>query len=299
MEANHPSLDEIPIEAAGSSALDPTLTAKGEMAECHIPGLRNVMSYPGLTLMPWQFPYNCSNLKSFPRTPYKTRQYRNLKFRLSHVATKELLFLAMSNDWKYFLSAHYSDRNATTLLALTPHALEIWSKLTDKEKANYSHRGVYLLTKDSTAYLNERLDEYTTISRDLFEGTALTTVYHSSVLERIHKDFPNLDIYFAILNALLFRHLNNLSRNQSIVNRSGQPIQFVYLKASTQFFSSEVIFNRPRELRSGYLTHRTKTALSNLTKIYWNLIKAHRTRMTKTSPKYCPVEVLPRRSIAP
>ena len=121
--------EEYLLEAAGSSHLAPLdVSTTRYTVPNHIEGMRTVYSHCGLIVMPRQFPKNSPNLKSFPRTNFKDNQFQRLINQINSISTKRLLWVALSNDWKYFLSEN------NHLLELIPNASEIWRDYSTDQK---------------------------------------------------------------------------------------------------------------------------------------------------------------------
>ena len=135
-------------------------------------------------------------------------------------------------------------------------------------KINYNFKSMLLLTKESVEVIKTKLNDYESQLVQIFGNSQIELVFHSSILERKHPIFGNLEIYFAVLNSLLHYKLKQITRAGNITNRNGFPIKFQFLNVAEQFHKDSNIFDRPKELSSGYLTHRSNKALENLTKIY-------------------------------
>ena len=251
------------IVGVGSSHLAPLDGSTGEPVPNHIAGMRTIHAYSGLIVMKQQFPKNSPSLKPFPRTFFKNKQFQDLVDAMRANSVSEILWVALSNDWKFFLSQN------SKLLPTAPNAIETWKGMTKEQKINYNFKSKLLLTRESVQSIKDNLQKYESQLVEIFGNSKIDTIYHSSILERKHKHFPNLDMHFCVLNSILFHKLKQITREQKVTNCFKKPIKFVFINVSEQFHShSPTIFSRPGELNSGYMTHRSSQALEALTKIY-------------------------------
>lgn len=266
------------IEGVGSSHLAPLdQSTGGTKVRNHIQGMTNVHAFRGLVVMKQQYPKNSSSLVPHPRANHKTQQLQALKHKMRATSAIEILWVALSNDWKFFLSQN------NHLLPMAPNAEKVWKEMTCEQKVNYHFKSKLLLTRESVQYIKNRLQDYELQLLEIFGNSKIETIYHSSILERKHKYFPHLDMYFCVLNSILFHKIKQMTRETRIFNVHKIPIKFVFINVSEQFHSNlPNTFDRTNELRTGFITHRSRQALESLTKLYNEKINKSRT-LTKSS----------------
>ena len=250
--------------AAGSSHLNQF--KKGE-AVCHL-ALIQILSFCGLIVMPKQFPKNSPSLRPFNRIPIKNKMFNDMVREISLSSATEVLWVALSNDWKYFLSEFNDITKRYELYAAVPNAYDMWTKFPNKDKARYKYRNKRLLEDSSVKKILEKLEEYIKQLQFIFGKSNVEVIFHSSVLERKIKYFPSLDMYFAVLNSLLFRVLRETTARGSLKNKHNKSIKIVYVNVTSQFHSDNNIFDRPKEIGSGCLVHRSNEALEDLSIMY-------------------------------
>ena len=259
---------------AGSSHLEPL---EKRWVTNHIAGMNTIFSHSGLVVMKYQYPKLSRSLRPFPRTHYKETQFSTLKAQISANSAKEILWLALSNDWKYFLS------NNQQILPTAPNSQEKWKNMQPTKRSKYDFkRDPLLLTKESQIIIQNKLNQYELQLREIFGNSNIETIYHSSILERKHPNFPNLDMYFTVLNSILHNKLKQITTRGELVNKSNIPIRISFLNVSEQFHKApnqNQLFNRHQEIQSGFLTHRSPKALTELTEMYNN--KINRLKLSK------------------
>ena len=103
---------------------------------------------------------------------------------------------------------------------------------------------------------------YMDVLRDIFGNSNLEVVYHSSVLERLDRGVPHLDMLFAILNSYLQAALKKIK----IYNRAGKLIMFRFISVTSQFHQAKnkLSLFPDKEKRRGVCVHRTFGAYQQL-----------------------------------
>lgn len=210
--------------------------------EAWLPKLASMHASRGLRIMP-------------DRPAHKTPQFFRLNDRIILFKdTSHVLFVGGTNDYPSMIRYGYNQ----TLIRALPNAERRWvNNIPTFEKVNFRYPAQKLLTKKSERYLTRKLNIYLQQLAYLFGSSSATTVYHSSLLERIHTDFQ-LPMYFTIINSLLSIMLKSVV----ILNAHGTPIKFKFINVSSHFYKADDptrLFIK-NERRQREMTHRTYNA---------------------------------------
>lgn len=209
-----------------------------------LPLLKTMHCYRGLRTMP-------------DRSPSKSNQFFTLrKDIIVYRDTTHVLFLGFGNDVQSVI------KTGNQMAALFPNAHERFDKMQSEDRIKYRHSSQRLLTKASARFISRKLKIYMKQLQFLFGTTAVETLYHVSVLERMSSLQPYLPLYFMAVNSLLQSALNA----NPLYNKLGIKIRLKFINVSEQFFSvnnPKVLF-RPHEVDKGRMTHRTDKAYEAL-----------------------------------
>ena len=140
------------------------------------------------------------------------------------------------------------------------------------QKGDYNFHKLSLLHHKGDVYITRKMKLYMDVLRDMFGNSNLEVVYHSSVLERLDRGVPHLDMLFAILNSYLQAALKKIK----IYNRSGKLIIFRFISVTSQFHQAknQLKLFPDNEQRRGVCVHRTFGAYKELFEKMRDLITA-------------------------
>lgn len=202
-----------------------------------------------------------------PDRPHsKTRQFLTLRDDMvACVDLSRILFTGGSNDW-FALLVQYE-----LTIKLKENALRRWENLSNVQKTDYNFHKLQLLHRQGIVFLKRQIRCYLRQLELLFCDTSATTVYHSSILERLDKNIPHFGMLFAILNSYLQAAL----KKATISNKFGQSISFKFISVASQFHEAEnqqqLFVNK--EIRRGVMTHRTLESYQQLFRKMHDFIK--------------------------
>ena len=234
--------------------------------QVHLGGFYNFRSFGGLIIMNKIFERDYLEVlpdqsrKTFRRI--KKTQFLDFSNYLSSGVENSALLVCLSNDWKCFLTDHKGH-----MLPLMSSAYVKWRKLSAEEKANYDAFVYKPLFKESRLHLESQFLMYEQILKPILAKSKLESIYHSSVLERMHPKYPYLPFHFAILNSYLKKYLKIWNNNKTFVNKYGTPIKCNFVNVADQFHLAEnpqLLFIRREIDAGGELTHRTNEAYDKL-----------------------------------
>ena len=210
-----------------------------------MPAVSYAKAYGGLRVMPY-------------RTKEKTIQFHCL--RRNVILFREpsrVIFEGGSNDLDSLIF------QAGKLLRLAPNAHVRWESLSMMQKATFNHNKLKLLHNQSKRFLTWRLKIYIDQLNQLFSASTAEVVYHISVLERLSPTkYPDLPMYIAILNSMLFAQL----KKASITNKHGIVIRFKFVQVSSLFHCAvkpERLFPK-HEMKRDVMVHRTDQAYKEI-----------------------------------
>ena len=231
-----------------------------------------VNSYGGLSVMPDRFDRYTLEKISVDSEFYKekVRQFRELVLALERGGDVEALWVALSNDYKAFITNHMG-----RVLGLNRGAVKRWRNMDGAQKLVYDVLEEKPWTKSLRVQIQARFEEYRDILKSMLARSSLEVFHHSSVLERLNPEIENLDLYFAILNSVLEHSLIKWSRNEVFTNRHGKPIrcEFVNVKESFCLASDAKRLFRSGEVRAGgELTHRNDVAMDEVADIWGSVV---------------------------
>ena len=239
----------------------------------YLEGFGSCSSYPGLTVMCDFFDRN--SLQKWPKQgnaaqerykQKKTRQFEEFLLELSRLGVPEALLVLLSNDYKTFITDHKGH-----MLVLNKSARKKWNKLVPDEKCNYDVYEEKALKKPAKDHINKQFLRYEEILKNILKKSSLEVIHHSSILERINPAIPYLPLYFAILNSVLKKHLENWTKNETFKNKHGKPISCRFINVSKPFFSRtdpSSIFIAREVFKQKELTHRTDKVLDEIAAIW-------------------------------
>ena len=211
-------------------------------------------SYSGLCVMPEY--HDRYSLKQIQKPPRKINQVEQFALDLELSNDTEMACILGSNDWKTLLS------KLGGLLEISNTKITEWGNLSPKAKCDYNAFKEKPLGKEGRLHLNEQLEKYGDILAKILKRSKVEKLYHSSVLERIDKTYPHLDLLFTILNSYLHKKLDSWTKTQKFKNRNGKPIECKFISVQKLFFYEKdpkcLFLSEEQEKYEKYeeLTHR-------------------------------------------
>lgn len=231
-----------------------------------------VKSYGGLSVMPDKF--DRYTLEKIPIDSEfykeKVRQFEEFVTELERGGDVEALWVALSNDYKAFITNHLG-----RVLGLNRGAVKKWKAMSKGDKLVYDVLEEKPWTKLLRVQVQTRFEEYRDIMKSVLARSSLEVLHHSSILERLNPNIENLDLYFAILNSVLEHSLIKWSRNEVFTNRHGKPIrcEFVNVKESFCMASDPKRLFLSHEVRlGGELTHRNDVAMDKVADVWGSVV---------------------------
>ena len=207
----------------GSSHVEPITP---QMLQHFAPKIYNTYGYPGLRVLG-------------KKSTRKSKQFQEYKAEIIEQSqyNRELVIMAMSNDWETLFRKFDKTTGKMSLLKLREDGRDRWLAMNYSMKAKYNHHHLHLLNDSSARYLKRGLDEYKAVLADIVNNSELTKVYHTSVLERLYfdKDEVLLEILFAVLNS----YLETLISKIKLKNKFGQPVEFKFIRLTHQYHAEE------------------------------------------------------------
>lgn len=234
-----------------------------------------VKSCGGLSVMPVRFDRYTLKRISEDSEFYKekVRQLEEITLALERGEDVEALWVALSNDYKAFITNHLGK-----LLPLNKGAIEKWEKLKSEKgkRVGYNAFDKRPWSWKLRKQLMAQFGVYKDVLASILSRSSLKVLHHSSILERLNPAIEHLDFYFAVLNSVLQRHLERWSREEVFKNKHGEPIVCKFVNVKEQFCLApepELLF-RPREVADrGELTHRNDEAMDVIADI-WSSVAA-------------------------
>lgn len=169
-----------------------------------------------------------------------------------------VLFVGLSNDWVELLV------NGGEPLRLENNAGRRWANLSPDERSDYKAKKLALVHRQGGRHLSRKLRSYMDQLQVLFGRSGAEIVYHSSVLERLHRKIPHFDLLFAVLNSFL----QDFLKKSNITNKFGRKITFKFINVASQFQAppagAKSLLFKPHERRNMVVTHRTEEAYKEL-----------------------------------
>lgn len=224
-------------------------------------GFSQCVPFRGLSVMDDFF--HRYSLRKLNRKPYsKCKQFNKFAEQLADCRDTEVLLESLSNDYKAFLTDHRGK-----MLQLNRTAVRRWEAMSDQSKCEYNIFAERSWTKTTRKHLMEQFGKYEDILKPVLKKSTIEVVHHSSVLERLNPNIPNLDMYFAILNSVLEYFLAKWTKNQVFKNKCGKPVICKFVSVREQFFlrSDKIsVFSAGEVTGGGELTHRNEDAYDEL-----------------------------------
>ena len=234
------------------------------------------LAISGLTMMPARFKKDSFELIKGVTKEERTwlskldARLGDLALSITNTTDLEILLVALSNDYKAFVTNHLG-----RLIELTPSALKKWAKMGVSKRAVFNAKKECVLTKSADDHINEQFEIYAGVLLRILSKSNVKVFHHSSVLERIHKDHPDLGLYFAILNSKLKYFMQKWNREGTFRNKSKEVITCNFVDVRDQFHGLDAEGNPADPLRlfldkeirgESYreLTHRTYAAMFEL-----------------------------------
>ena len=183
---------------------------------------------------------------------------------------KEILLVLLSNDYKAFIID--DSKQKPFKLALTAH--KKWNKMTLEEKISFNIFKENIWKPQFRIHILEQMKKYGDILRPILAKTSLEIVHHSSVIERLHFEIVNLDLYFAIINSVLQHFLVKWTDEKSFQNKFGKDIKFQFVSVKKQLHFSDKfeekvkIFKDNEIAKKKELVHRTPESNIKLAKLW-------------------------------
>ena len=123
-----------------------------------------------------------------------------------------------------------------------------WKSWSSQEKASFSVLKSRRLHKHYIKHLVHQLNIYKSILTKIFKNSSVKNIVHMSVLERVNKNYPQLEMLFFILNSALRDFLYLWNKNGDIKNKFGVSIKFAFSDAQHIFwqapFKGDIFINK-------------------------------------------------------
>lgn len=235
-------------------------STRKENFHSYFPNFRSIYFWPGLTLL------DDYAREGFKKLLKKGRGHQLDKDEFEAIfckaLTKMVLLIIGSNDYKSFITKN------GRILRCSKKDLKRWQGLDPSEKIKFQPRNHKKFLKDSDVkHIKDNVKVFFDYLAGLVKKSRKTTVFLSSLLERVYKDnHPGLDLLFAYINHFLFENV----KSAEICNAMGVKVNFIFINVASQFFNAEdpLSLAIDREKEKGELTHRSKTAMHKLAGIY-------------------------------
>ena len=210
-------------------------------------------SYRGISFMR-TYHDRCS-LTPQPKPQFKITQLLKFEKDLAKHNETDVFFLGLSNDWKSYLSKEGE------LISLKQSVLEHWEKLSPDEKANFRVMCENPLSKPARKHIEEQFVLYGKILKGILGKSSVTTLYHCSILERLNRKYPHLDLLFLVFNGYLQKSLLAWSKSGYLINKHGEKIVVSFVSVQKLFYTCpnprSLFLKKEVDDRSGQdMTHR-------------------------------------------
>lgn len=237
-------------------------------------------SFPGLSVM--DDLYERETFQMLNPESREFEQKRNQRNRFFNTIKKsqcnEILLVLLSNDIKAFITDPVNQKPFK--LIRTAH--KIWLDMSSEDKQNLNIFNTNLCKRDFQQHLLKKFEIYESLLLPIFKETKINIVHHSSILERLHSNIENFDMYFSIVNSVLHFVLNKWTQSGNFKNKFNQPIQFRFVNVSEQIHSKNSIpekisifrlkeiekCNGLKERNNTELVHRDKNAYYELADLW-------------------------------
>ena len=227
-----------------------------------------IQSYGGLSVMPDRFDRNSLNMLPRNSDYYKekTRQFNQCIAELGGRREEELLWVALSNDYKTFITDHKGN-----LLDFSRGAVKKWEGLENKKRAVYNAYISKPWDKPLRVQVQSQFAVYENILQSMLSQSSVKVLHHSSVLERLNPKIEYLNLYFAIINSVLERSLTRWTKEEVFKNKFGCSISCKFVNVKELFYMApdpERLFISKEIIAGKELTHRTDVAIDEVADIW-------------------------------
>ena len=253
---------------------DSEVAAAKERCYKVLPANSKVRAWGGLVLAGVQFPKHPRDLQPLKKKErFRKDQCDEFKQFISSTTRKVALHESGTNDWKFFLVLEDG-----SLIQLSLLASEVWARLAERDKIYFSPKRHRVVSSENQQLIRLNVLKYVELIKDLYKESVVEFVFVSSLIERTHVCFENLEIYFALINYLLGVEITKLNKGSGIFNRNSKLIQWQFINVSGQFFKAK---NRKLIFResSNDLIHRSIPCMCDIFDIY--LQDIHKTLAAK------------------
>ena len=183
--------------------------------------------------------------------------------------------------YKYFKQVDFEAAEADMLICgqkirVTEHGREMirlseefcqeWRSMEDEDRRKFDvqKEGRRIVSRHHRDHLLHQLEVYSKVLQGMLGPSEVRYVLHWSILERLHNDYPQLDVLFGVLNSYLRSNLDHWSRKGSIRNCHGNAIKFTMVDLQPVFWNFKVqeeIFCPNERKTRGEKVHRITGAM--------------------------------------